>query len=203
MLNYIWLGMLVIGFAVGIMNGRIEAVTKAAMDSAQTAVQLSIGLLGIMCLWTGLMNIAEKSGLIRRIARAVRPLMRFLFPEVPQNHPALGAIVMNLVANLFGLGNAATPLGLKAMTELQKINPDKDTSSNAMSMFLVLNTSAIQLIPATIIAVRSAAGSRNPAEVIGTIWVATLCASITGIIAVKLFSMYGRTKQKGGTAKWK
>jgi spore maturation protein A len=188
MLNYIWFGMLVIGFIVGIMNGRIEAVTQAAIDSSKAAIDLSIGLLGVMCLWTGLMGIAEKSGLVRYLARLARPVLRLLFPEIPKGHPALGAIVMNLVANFFGLGNAATPLGLKAMSELQKLNKDKTTATNSMSMFLVLNTAAIQLIPATIIAVRSAAGSKNPAEVIVTIWVASVSATIAGVIAVKLLS---------------
>lgn len=125
MLNYIWIGLLMIGFTFGIVNGRLDDVTKAAMDSSQTAVTVCIGLLGVMCLWTGLMKIAEKSGLIRIIGRAVRPVLRFLFPEIPKEHPALGAIVMNLVANFLGLGNAATPLGIKAMKELQSINKDK------------------------------------------------------------------------------
>lgn len=192
MLNYIWLGMLFIGFVVGILNGRIQEVTKAAMDSAQAAVELSIGLVGVMCLWTGLMGIAEKSGLVRFLAKKIRPVMRFLFPDIPKGHPAMGAIVMNLVANFFGLGNAATPLGIKAMGELQKLNPDKDTATDSMGMFLVLNTSAIQLVPATIIALRSASGSSNPSEIIVTIWVATLCATIAGVISVKLFTSIGK-----------
>jgi len=187
MLNYIWFGMIIIGFVIGIMNGRIETVTKAAIDSAQKAVELSIGLLGIMCLWTGLMGIAEKSGLVQYIARIVRPILRFLFPDIPKKHPALGAVVMNLVANFLGLGNAATPLGLKAMSEMQKLNTTKNTATDAMCMFLVLNTSAIQLIPATVIAIRQTSNSSNPTEVIGTIWVASACATIAGIVAVKLF----------------
>ncbi len=189
MLNYIWIGLLMIGFAFGIVNGRLDDVTKAAMDSSQTAITVCIGLLGVMCLWTGLMKIAEKSGLIRIIGRAVRPVLRFLFPEIPKDHPALGAIVMNLVANFLGLGNAATPLGLKAMKELQSINKDKKTATNAMCMFLVLNTAAIQLIPANIIALRTSEGSKKPAEIIVCIWIASVCATIMGIIAVKLLSV--------------
>jgi spore maturation protein A len=197
MLNYIWLGMLAIGFVIGILNGRVDAVTKAAVDSAQDAVSLSIKLLGVMCLWTGLMSIAEKSGLVKIIARVVRPLMQVLFPEVPRTHPAMGAMVMNLVANLFGLGNAATPLGLKAMNELQKLNPNKETASNSMSMFLVLNTSVLQLIPATVIAVRAAAGSENPTEIIVPIWVATFCACLTGITVTKMFmTLYQKRRLK-------
>lgn len=194
MLNYIWFGMLVFGIIVGILNGRVDAVTQAIVDSSKSAIELSIGLLGIMCLWTGLMDVAEKSGIISMISRAARPVLKFLFPGIPKNHPALGTIVMNLVANFLGLGNAATPLGLKAMGELQKLNRKKDTATNEMSMFLVLNTSCIQLIPATIIALRSAAGSENPTVIIGPIWFASICATTAGIIAMKIFSAFGRDK---------
>jgi len=192
MLNYIWLALLIIGFAVGIINGRIDAVTQAAMNSAKSAVELCIGLLGVMCLWTGLMGIAEKSRLVAYIAKIVRPATSFLFPEIPRKHPAIGAIVMNMVANLFGLGNAATPLGIKAMSELQKLNPEKDTATNSMSMFLVLNTAAIQLIPATVITIRSLAGSKNPSEIIGPVWITSVCATITGIFVVKLFAFISK-----------
>lgn len=196
MLNYIWFGMLLIGFVVGIMNGRVNEVTQAAMESAKTAVELSIGLLGIMCLWTGLMSIAEKSGLIRYISRLLRPAMIFLFPEIPKNHPAIGSIVMNLVANFLGLGNAATPLGLKAMSELEKLNSHKDTATDAMSMFLVLNTSAIQLVPATVIAIRAQYNSSNPAEIISTVWIASTCAMTAGITVVRLFSSISGRRRK-------
>lgn len=188
MLNYIWVGLLLIGFAAGIINGRIDQVTKAAIDSAQSAVMVCIGLLGVMCLWTGLMKIAEKSGLIRSISKLVRPVLILLFPGIPKDHPALGAIVMNLVANFLGLGNAATPLGIKAMNELQKLNKDKKTATDSMSMFLVLNTAAIQLIPASIIALRTSEGSKKPAEIIVCIWIASVCATIMGIIAAKLLA---------------
>ena len=188
MLNYIWFGLLLIGFVVGILNGRTEEVTRAVMDSARGGVDLSIGLVGVMCLWTGLMAVAEKSGLVRLIAKAVRPIIGFLFPDVPKRHPAVGAIVMNLTANFLGLGNAATPLGLKAMDELQKLNSKKDTATTSMIMFLVMNTAAIQLVPATIIAVRSAAGSSNPAEIIAPIWIASICASIAGVASVKILT---------------
>lgn len=186
MLNYIWMGMLLIGFIIGGLNGRLEAVTQAAFNSSKSAVELSIGLLGILCLWTGLMGVAEKSGLLSKLAYLVSPLIRLLFPQIPKKSPAIGAIVMNMAANFFGLGNAATPLGLKAMKELQNHNAVKDTASDSMIMFLILNASAIQLVPATIIALRSSAGSTNPAEVIVPIWVASACAAATGIIAVKL-----------------
>ncbi len=188
MLNYIWIGLLLIGFIVGIFTGKIDQVTKAAIDSSQSAVTVCIGLLGVMCLWTGLMKIAEKSGLVTGISRAVRPILRFLFPSIPKDHPALGAIVMNLVANFFGLGNAATPLGIKAMNELQGLNKDKKTATDSMCMFLVLNTAAIQLIPANIIALRTSEGSNKPAEIIVCIWIASICATVMGIIAAKLLA---------------
>ena len=190
MLNYIWVGMLVLGFITAVFNGRVEEVTQAAIDSAGKAAELGIGLLGIMCLWTGLMGIAEKSGLVRGISRLLNPV----FPGIPANHPAMGAVVMNLAANFLGLGNAATPLGLKAMGELQKLNPRKDSATDEMCMFLVLNTASIQLIPATIIAVRSTAGSANPAEIISTIWVASVCATAAGILTAKIFAFFYQKK---------
>ncbi len=188
MLNYVWAVMLITGFLVGIMNGKAHLVTQAAISSAKDAIELCIGLLGVMCLWTGLMNVAEKSGLVRYISRLIRPAVKFLFPGIPERHPAIAAIVMNFTANFLGLGNAATPLGLKAMNEMQKLNARKETATDSMCMFLVLNTSAIQLVPATIIAVRSAAGSVNPSEIIVPIWLATICASIAGITSAKLLS---------------
>lgn len=195
MLNYIWAGMLVIGFIFGIINGRISEVTKAAVDSAGKAIELSIALLGIMCLWTGLMAIAEKSGGIRLISRLFRPLLRILFPGIPKNHPAMGAVVMNLSANFLGLGNAATPLGLKAMNELQKLNPDKNRATDAMCMFLVLNTAAVQLIPSTVIAIRTDAGSANPVEIITAVWIASICATLAGVAAARIFTGAGNIRK--------
>lgn len=202
MLNYIWMGLLLIGFAVGIINGRINEVTKAAMDSAQSAVTVCIGLLGVMCLWTGLMKVAEKSGLVTSISRFVRPVMTFLYPGIPKEHPALGAIVMNLVANFLGLGNAATPLGIQAMQELQTLNSDKKTATDSMCMFLVMNTAAIQLVPASIIALRTSEGSRKPAEIIVCIWIASVGATIMGIIAAKLLArVWNEDKSETGRHK--
>lgn len=195
MLNYIWIGLLLIGFIVGILNGRIDEVTKAAMDSSQSAVMVCVGLLGVMCLWSGLMKVAERSGLVASISRIVRPIFIYLFPDIPKDHPAHGAIVMNLVANFFGLGNAATPLGIKAMNELQSLNKDKKTATDSMCMFLVLNTAAIQLVPATIIALRTSEGSKKPTEIIVCIWIASICATIMGIIAAKLLAKVWNDKQ--------
>lgn len=195
MLNYIWMGMLVTGFIIGMLNGRLEEVTQAAFASTGRAVELGIGLLGIMCLWSGLMNISEKSGLIKAVAWLARPLLRLLFPQIAKNNRALGAIVMNLAANFLGLGNAATPLGIRAMTELQKVNGKSDTASDSMCMFLVLNTSAIQLIPTTVIALRNDAGSAAPSEITACVWVASILATLTGITMVRLLSCDGRRQK--------
>ena len=192
MLNYIWAGMLITGIIVGAMNGRIDEVTKAIITSSQNAIELSIGLLGVMCLWTGLMGIAEKSGIIEGIAKILRPLIKFLFPEIPKNHPAAGAIVMNLVANFFGLGNAATPLGIKAMKELQKLNRGSKTASNAMCMFAVINTASLQIIPATLIAMRQASGSASPTEIIVPIWITSFISVLVVVFAAKIFEKGGR-----------
>lgn len=192
MLNYIWAGLLLFGFITAIITGRIDAATKAAMDSAKSGVTLGIELMGVVCLWNGLMSIAEKGGLVKAFSRALNPLMRLLFPEVPKQHKAMGAMVMNIAANFFGLGNAATPFGLKAMTELQKLNKDKNVATDSMCMFLIINTATIQLIPATVIALRSAAGSVNPTEIMLPIWISSLVAFVCGVIICKLFSKVWR-----------
>ncbi|NBI06541.1 nucleoside recognition domain-containing protein [Senegalia massiliensis] len=188
MINIIWFLFIIIGIIVATVTGNIEAVTQAAIDNAELAVELAIGLVGVMALWLGIMKIAEEAGLVQLLGKALRPIMIRLFPEVPDDHPAMGAMIMNMAANVLGLGNAATPLGLKAMTELNKINEDKDTASNAMCTFLAINTSSVTLIPATVIAYRAAAGSANPTEIIGPVIIATLASTIAAIIAVKTLS---------------
>jgi len=183
MLNYIWFGMMAIGVLAGIYNGTIDAVTQAAIDMAKASVEIAIGLIGIMALWLGIMKIAEESHLINLIARGLRPITLRLFPDVPADHPAIGSIVLNMSANILGLGNAATPLGLKAMEELQELNPQKDTATDAMVMFLAINTSSVQLIlPATVVAVMGATAS----EIFLTTILATLLSTAAAIIAVKL-----------------
>ena len=182
MMKYIWFGMMVIGVVVGIFTGRIEAVTQAAIDMAKVSVEIAIGLIGIMALWLGIMKIAEESGLISLIARALKPIMIRLFPDVPADHPAMGSIVLNMSANMLGLGNAATPLGLKAMEELQELNPEKGTATNARVMFLAINTSSVQFIlPATVVALMGGGSSQI---FIPTI-LATTCSTIAAIAAVK------------------
>jgi len=187
MLNYIWAGMLIIGVVTGFLTGRVDEVTKALIDSSKGAVDLAIALLGVLCLWTGIMEIASRAGIIGLISNFIRPVTKFLFPGVPKEHPAQACMVMNIVANFLGLGNAATPLGLKAMTELQKINKNKSSATNDMCMFLILNTTSIQLIPATLIALRTAAGSTNPTAIITVVWITSLATTITGITAAKVF----------------
>lgn len=186
MINVIWFLLLAVGIIVGAFTGNIEAVTDAAISNAKTGVELSLGLIGVMTLWLGIMKIAEDSGMIRSLAKALRFVMVPLFPEVPEDHPAMGAIIMNMAANMLGLGNAATPLGLKAMQELQTLNPNKDTATNSMVMFLAINTSSVTLIPASVIAIRAAAGSANPTEIIGPTLIATTASTVAAIIAAKL-----------------
>lgn len=195
MLNYIWMGFLVFGFITGIITGRVETVTLAVFEYAGKAIELSLGLLGIMCLWSGLMHIAEKSGLIRIIARIATPVLRLLFPGIPKGNPAMASIVMNVTANFFGLGNAATPLGIRAMKEMENLNRDPGKASDAMCMFVVVNTAAVQFIPTTIIAVRASSGSSNPSEIIVAIWLVSVCTVLSGIIAVKFLAGSGRRKR--------
>ena len=165
---------------------KLRAVTAAALDYAATAVTISIGLIGVMALWLGLMSIAEKAGLLHVLTRMLAPLTRRLFPDIPPDHPALGAMIMNIAANMLGLSNAATPLGLKAMEELNRLNPKLGTATNAMVTFLAINTGGLILIPATAIAVRAAAGSANPGIIIGTSIIGAGCATAAGIIASKI-----------------
>lgn len=180
-LNAIWLGLMVLGVGVAALNGKAAAVTDAAFAAGKLAIETIIGLAGLMSLWMGLMKIAEKSGLMEGLAWVLRPIVQALFPSVPGDHPAVGAMLMNISANMLGLGSAATPLGLKAMQHLQELNDDQEQASEAMCTFLTLNTSSITLIPGTIIALRSAAGSVNPAEVVGATLVATFASGIFGI----------------------
>ncbi len=197
MVNIIWLALLVSGIVVAGMKGEIEVVTKAAMDSAQAGVNIAIEIIGLMALWLGIMRVAQEAGMINFLARLVRPVTRFLFPRVPQDHPAMGAIIMNISANILGLGNAATPFGLKAMQELQKLNDTPDEASPAMCTFLALNTSCITLIPATIIGIRVAAGSANPTEIVGTTIFATTMGTIVAVTADKiLHTRYKRKHEK-------
>ena len=197
MINYIWCGMIIIGILVGIVTGNIEAVSTAAIEWAETAVELSLGLIGVMALWLGLMKIAEEAGIVRGMGLLMKPIMVRLFPEVPADHPAMGSIVANIAANFFGLGNAATPLGIKAMQELQDLNENKEEASNAMVTFLAINTSSVTLISSSTIAYRSAAGAANPADIIAPTIIATTVSTVVAIVACKVLEklpMYKREK---------
>ena len=201
MLNIIWVVLLVSGIIIGAFTGNIQAVTDAIMSYADTGVELALGLIGMMSLWLGIMKIAEKSGLILLIGKALRPVMKFLFPEVPEDHPAMGSMVMNISANILGLGNAATPLGIKAMKELQELNEDKETASNSMCMFLAINTSSVTLIASSVIAYRLSAGSKNPTEIIGPTIIATLASTIAAVIAAKTFEKLAKKKKSINSVK--
>jgi spore maturation protein A len=186
MLNYIWLAMIILAVILGGINGKIENVTKSAIDSAGNSVTIAIGLIGMMALWLGIMKIAEDSGLMSLLAKAIAPIMKRLFPDVPPGHPAMGSMTMNIAANMLGLSNAATPLGLKAMEDLEKLNPRPGIATNAMCTFLTINTAGVQLIPATMISIMASAGSKDPTAIIGTTVAATCAAVVSGVATVKL-----------------
>ena len=204
MLNYIWLALVIVAVVLGGINGKIENVTKAAIDSAGNSVSIAIGLIGVMALWLGIMRIAEDSGLMALVARFIAPVMRRLFPEIPPDHPAMGSMLMNIAANMLGLSNAATPLGLRAMEDLEKLNKNPGVASNAMCTFLTINTAGLQLIPATMVSLMASAGSKDPTAIIGTTLAATLIAAILGVTAAKLlerlpyFSVQRSTQGKEG-----
>lgn len=191
MLHYIWGGMMLAAIVFGAFAGRLEGVATAAISGAGDGVTMVLSLLGVMCLWSGLMKIGEESGITGSFAKVLRPLTKWLFPALPPDSPALHAIVMNMTANLFGMSNAATPLGLVAMGELQKRNRST-IASHEMCMFVVINTASLQLIPTTILALRQGAGSANSFEIIAPVWMASMCALTVGVVAAKIFA-----KQEG------
>ena len=220
MLNKVWFWLLLVGILYGFGKGAWQSflqpppppaaneeaqtsdetgltamgkrLNAAVLDAASTSVELCIGLIGIMAVWLGLLNVAKDAGLVDAFARLLRPLMRWLFPELPDGHPAQGAMLMNLSANMLGLDNAATPLGLKAMRELQDLNPVKDTATNSMAMFLAINTSSIVLIPFTIIGYRALSGSKNPAEPIAGTLLATVVSSLIAVYITRWMSRWPR-----------
>lgn len=187
-INIIWFGMIAIATVTAAYTGTMEAVTKASFESAKDAVTLAIGLIGPMALWLGIMKVAEAGGLMRLIARGMRPLMTRLFPDVPAEHPAMSAMIMNLAANVLGLGNAATPMGIKAMQELDKLSAEKGTATNAMCLFLAINTSSVTLLPLGVITVRAAAGALNPAAIVLPSIFATTCSTVVAILVAKLLA---------------
>jgi spore maturation protein A len=184
----LWTLLVAASVATAAANGRMAELTAAIASSAQSAVTLALGLVGVMALWLGLMRVAEQAGLVALLARALRPALRRLFRGVPDGHPALGAIVMNVSANLLGLGNAATPFGVEAMRKLEELNPHPGTASDAQALLCVLNTASLQLVPATVIALRAAAGARDPADVVGPVLLASACGVAVAIAAAKLLA---------------
>ena len=186
MLNYLWLALVTLAVLIGGATGRLADVTSGAFQMADTAVmKIALPLAGIMALWLGVMRLAERSGLVQQLARALRAPMRWLFPEVPADHPAMGSMLMNMAANMLGLANAATPLGLRAMRDLESLNKFPGTATNAMCTFLAINTSSIQLLPTTAIAILAAQHSKDPTAIVGTALLATICSTVAGIAAVK------------------
>jgi spore maturation protein SpmA len=187
MLNIIWLALILLSVLLGGWNDHLKEVTDGAFDGAKTAVMsIALPLVGAMAIWLGIMRLADRSGLVSVLARALRPIMRRLFPGVPPDHPAMGSMVMNIAANMLGLGNAATPLGLRAMGDLEQLNARPGTATNAMCTFLAINTSSVQLIPTTAIAVLAARGAANPTAIVGTSLFATSCAAVAGVTAAKI-----------------
>lgn len=186
MINFVWVFLIACGIIYAGLNGRIDLVTQSALSAAESAVNLSFKLVGVMCLWLGIMKIAEQAGIVKAISFLIGPLIRRIFPEVPPNHPAMGAIIMTISANMLGLGNAVTPLGIKAMQELQKLNRVKDTASGPMCTLLALCTTGFTLVPATIIAIRTAAGSINPAEIVGATLTVSFLATVIVLLADRI-----------------
>lgn len=186
MVNAIWAFMAIIGIVYAMFNGTMDKVNEAIFASSSEAVTLSIGLISILVFWLGIMRVAEKAGILQALTRVFRPLVIRLFPEIPKDHPALGYILSNFTANIFGLGNAATPLGIKAMEEMKKLS-GTDTATRSMITFLALNTSSLTIIPTTVIAIRMQYGSVAPTEIVGTTIIATVASSLSAIVIDRLF----------------
>ncbi len=191
MINLVWLLLLVIGVVAAAVDGQVSAVTDAVMGQSQLAIETILGFAGMMVMWLGIMNIAEEAGLIRKLSALMEPLLRWLLPEVPADDPAMGTILMSISANMLGVGAAATPLGLKAMQNLQRLNDQPERATNAMCTFLALNTSGVTLVPATVIALRAAAGSSGPTEIVGTALLATICSSAVALTVDRIYRWLG------------
>ncbi|KJS22507.1 MAG: spore maturation protein [Clostridiaceae bacterium BRH_c20a] len=191
-INFIWLLLIIIGIIVAAIKGQPEMITDTVIQAANLGVRYSFDLIGLMTFWLGIMRLGEAAGLVDILAKIIRPFTKVLFPSVPANHPAMGAILLNISANVLGLGNAATPFGLKAMQELQSLNKNSNEASDAMVTFLAINTSCIVIVPATIIGVRVAAGSINATEIVGTTLFATLIGMTIALTADKVFRLFTR-----------
>ena len=190
MINYIWFVMIFLGLIVGIFTGNGEGISNAIIGSIDSTVSFIIGLVGLMCFWCGVMKVAEKSGFTEKLAKLMKPILKLIFKESAKDEKALGAIVMNITANMMGLGNAATPFGIKAMEEMDRLNNEKGRASNDMALFLVLNAACIQLVPSTVLSIRAAAGSTNPGVIILPAIKSTGTAAIVGGICCKILQRY-------------
>lgn len=186
MLNKLWPIFIIISISYAIFSGNIESINESIFESAESAVSLTLTLIGMTCLWSGIMEVAANTRLIEYLSKLLKPIIKRIFGKINTESESYNNIIMNVVANILGLGNAATPLGLKAMKELQKENKDKESLSDNMMMLIVLNTASLQLIPTTIIAIRSSLGSANPTMIIFPVWIATICAAIVGICITKI-----------------
>lgn len=200
-MNYIFYFLIVISIVVGALNGRLSEVVNSILTGAELSVKVAFSLIGIMAFWLGMMKIAEKCGLIALIAKLIKPITKKLFNEIPEDSPAIGDIAMAFAANAFGLSNAATPIGIKAMEELQKNNIDKTSASNAMCMFLAMSTAGFQLIPATVIAVLISIGYKNPTEIIAPTLLVTTIAFVSAILLAKVFQKYWKPQEQTGVDK--
>ena len=185
MINYIWAGMAAVGIVYAMINGTMDEVNEAIFESASEAVTLSIGLISVLVFWLGIMRVAEKAGILDAIAKLFKPIIKKIFPEIPEDHPAIGYILSNITANMFGLGNAATPMGITAMEQMKQLS-GSDTASRSMVTFLALNTSGLTLIPTTVIAIRMQYSSASPTEIVGT----TIIASVTSTVSALLIDRY-------------
>lgn len=197
-MNYIFYFLIVFSIIFGALNGKLQDVVNAILSGADLSVKIALSLIGIMSFWLGIMRIAEKSGLVRIIAKLIKPVTKWLFDEIPPESPAIGNIALSFSANALGLTNAATPIGLRVMQELQEENKDKTTASNAMCMFLAMNTAGFQIIPATVLAILVAAGAKNPTEIIAPVMIVTAVAFISSVILAKIFQKLWRPQVQRG-----
>ncbi|BCJ85787.1 nucleoside recognition domain-containing protein [Effusibacillus dendaii] len=195
MINVIWISLLLIGIAVGAATGNMEGITRGILRGAENGVSVSLGLISILVFWLGIMKIAEDAGLVQMLSKLLRPLARFLYPSVPPDHPAMGSILANMSANILGLGNAATPLGLKAMQQLQELNPEPHRASDAMCTLLAINTASLTIIPATVIAIRMQYDAKSPTDIVGATIVATFLGTLTAIVLDRFFRARERRKR--------
>jgi spore maturation protein A len=195
LLNTVWPFFIIISFSYAIFSGNLESLNSSIFESTESAIELCLSLLGTICLWNGIMKIASETSTIDKLSKILKPLIKVLFPELKGNKKIQKEISMNMIANILGLGNAATPLGLKAMKSMQEENPKKDILSNSMMMFIVINTASIQIIPTTVIAIRNSLESNNPTAIVFPVWIATICAAVSAIVSVKILIRFTKKEK--------